>query len=120
MPFAYPTGRLLDCASLHKRAATAPPARTEGQGTGLDLRDRRELNRGFGDGLARAFELALTPAVFGGLGLLLDRATGTVPVFAIVFLLLAFVGMGIRMWYGYDHEMRRHEREATWRQGRHG
>jgi F0F1-type ATP synthase assembly protein I len=46
----------------------------------VDLREqraRRELNNGFGDALSRAFELAATPAIFGGIGWLLDRWLGT-------------------------------------------
>ncbi|MEY2431858.1 MAG: hypothetical protein QOC92_1583, partial [Acidimicrobiaceae bacterium] len=34
----------------------------------MDLRDRRELNNGFGNALARAVELTLSPVIFGFLG----------------------------------------------------
>ena len=42
---------------------------------------RRELNNGFGEALAKAFELAVTPAIFAFLGHLLDRRLGTSPLF---------------------------------------
>lgn len=80
----------------------------------MDLRQRQELNRGFGDGLARAFELAVTPLVFAAIGYGLDRLLGTGPVLAWVLGTLAVIGMFVRLWYGYDLEMRRHESEGTW------
>ncbi len=80
----------------------------------MDLRQRQELNRGFGDGLARAFELAVTPVVFGLIGYGLDSLLGIVPVLTVVLAVLAVVGMFVRLWYGYDVEMRRHEREGAW------
>ena len=69
---------------------------------------QREIYQGFGDTLALAFELALTPALFGGLGYLLDRWLGTLPGFTLGMFLLAVVGLFIRMWYGYDTRMRAH------------
>ena len=75
----------------------------------MDLRDRQELNRGLGDSLAVAFELAATTAIFFGLGWFVDDKAGTRPLFMIVLSLLALVGQGIKMWYVYDAQMRRHE-----------
>lgn len=80
----------------------------------MDLRERRELMNGFGDGLAVAFEFAVTPAVFAGLGHLLDRRLGLVPLFTIVLLAFGVVGMFLKMWFAYDHRMRVVEREAVW------
>jgi hypothetical protein len=80
----------------------------------VDLRQRQELNRGFGDGLARAFELAVTPVVFGFIGFGIDRLLGIQPVFTSALAVLAVIGMFIRLWYGYDLEMRRHESEGKW------
>ncbi len=77
----------------------------------MDLRDKQELNRGFGDTLARAFELAATTAIFGGFGFLLDRWLGIIPVFTLILGAFAVIGQFVRMWYGYDAEMRRHEAE---------
>lgn len=70
---------------------------------------RRDLNRGFGEAMGRAVEIALTPALFGFLGWFLDRWLGTSPVFLVVLLVFAFAGMLVRAWAGYDTEMRRHE-----------
>lgn len=80
----------------------------------MDLRERRELNRGFGDTLARAFEFAAAPAVFGALGYLADGALGTKPVITIIAVVLAFVGAFVRFWYGYDAEMKIREAEGPW------
>lgn len=84
----------------------------------VDLRDKQELNRGFGDTLARAFELAATTAVFGFFGWLLDRWIGTTPLFMLVLGTFAIVGQFVRMWFTYDAEMRRHEEELPSRRNR--
>jgi F0F1-type ATP synthase assembly protein I len=89
----------------------------DGDGAGRDtdhFRERRALNKGLGDGMARAFELAITPVIFGGLGWLVDRWLGSAPWFLIVFVVFAFAGMFVRMWVGYDTEMRRHENQMAW------
>lgn len=80
----------------------------------MDLRERRELNNGFGDGLAHAFELAVTPAIFGFLGHLVDRALHTGFVAALVAFLLAVVGMFVKSWYAYDAEMKAREADTPW------
>jgi hypothetical protein len=66
---------------------------------------------GSDDGLVRAIELVLTPLVFAGVGLLLDKAFGTTPVLTIVLAAVALVGKVAAEWYRYDHRMRRHEDE---------
>jgi F0F1-type ATP synthase assembly protein I len=76
--------------------------------------ERRALNKGFGDGMSRSVELALTPVIFGGLGWLIDRWLGTFPMVLLVFVVFAFAGMFVRMWIGYDNEMRRHENKLAW------
>ena len=80
----------------------------------MDLRSRRETYNGFGEALARGFEFAVTPAIFGGIGWLLDRQFGTTPLFLLLLIVFGFVGMFVRMWLGYDTEMRRHEANAPW------
>lgn len=82
------------------------------------LAAKRDLNRGFGDALSRATEIALLPAVFGFLGWLIDRWLGTSPAFLIGLLVFAFAGMLVRTWVGYDSEMRRHENELAWNKHR--
>jgi len=73
-----------------------------------------ELYNGAGEGMARAFELALTPAIIGGFGYLLDRWLGLLPVLTIVFFLVAMVGLVARLWYAYDAEMKLHENAGPW------
>lgn len=82
-----------------------------------ELSAQRELNRGFGDGMSRAVELAITPLVFGGLGWLLDSWLGTSPAFTVGLAVFAVVGMFLRLWYGYDLEMKRHESRLAERGG---
>ena len=80
----------------------------------MDLRDRQELYNGFGDGLARAFELAVTPAVFGLLGWGIDSVVGTFPLFTILLALFAVSGVGYMAWVRYEQDMQRHEADAVW------
>jgi F0F1-type ATP synthase assembly protein I len=71
----------------------------------------RQLNRSFGTTLSRAFEFAAVVGLFLFFGWLLDRAIGTQPLFMIVLTVFALAGQGVRMWYAYDAEMRKHEAE---------
>lgn len=80
----------------------------EGDDRGANA-DRRALNRGFGDALARAFELAITPTIFGFLGWLIDRRLGTAPLFMLALGLFTVVYVGWRMMTGYDAAMREQE-----------
>jgi F0F1-type ATP synthase assembly protein I len=73
--------------------------------------DRHQTYQGLGNGFSRAFELGLTPAIFGLLGFGLDRLLGTTPWFTILMAVLGLVGVFLRMWYGYDAEMRAHEEQ---------
>jgi len=83
-------------------------------GDGSAEGDRADLYRGFGEGLSRAFELALTPAIIGGIGYGLDRWLGVVPVLTIVFFLAGIGGLFARMWYGYEDRMRAIDASAPW------
>jgi Putative F0F1-ATPase subunit Ca2+/Mg2+ transporter len=76
---------------------------------GLDLEQRRELNNGFGDSLAKAVELTLTPAVFGFLGHLLDNRLGTNPIFLLLFTLFTFGYVAWKSWGSYERRMQEHE-----------
>ena len=64
----------------------------------MDLRERRELNNGFGNALSRAVELVVTPMIFGFFGYLLDGKLGTWPLFMLLF--FAFV-QGYTLWKQY-------------------
>jgi F0F1-type ATP synthase assembly protein I len=81
----------------------------------VELHSRnRDLYNGFGDGLARAFELALTPALFGGLGWLLDHWLGLAPLLTIVLFLFGVAGTSYMAWFRYEAEMRRVEADKPW------
>ena len=64
----------------------------------MELRDRQDLNNGFGNALSRAVELAVTPIIFGFLGYLLDGKLGTRPVFMLVLFVFVF---GYTLWKHY-------------------
>jgi F0F1-type ATP synthase assembly protein I len=75
----------------------------------MGLSERRELHEGFGEALSRAFELVVTPVIFGFFGWLLDGWLGTRPLF--MFLLFALV-LGYEIWklyVAYGAEMERHQ-----------
>lgn len=78
-----------------------------------------ELYNGAGEGLSRAFELALTPAIIGGFGYLLDRWLGLMPVLTIVFFLVAMAGLMARMYYSYDAQMKHYDAAAPWAPANH-
>ena len=75
----------------------------------------RALYNGFGNTLARAFELVVTPALFAVIGHFIDRWLGTGFVFTLALTVFCVVGMSIRMVYGYIDAMKQHEAEAVWR-----
>jgi hypothetical protein len=72
----------------------------------------------FGQGFSRAFELAVTPALFGLLGYGLDQWLGTLPVFTAILSLVALVGMMLRTWYGYCYRMEALEAQGPWARNR--
>jgi F0F1-type ATP synthase assembly protein I len=75
----------------------------------LDLLARRELNNGFGESLAKAFELVVTPGIFGFLGWLLDHRVGTTPLFTLLFTLIVFGYVCWKLWGSYERQMQAHE-----------
>ena len=84
----------------------------------MEPRDsQRDTYNGFGDSLARAFELAVTPAIFGAFGYWLDGKFGIRPVLMITLSLVTLITMGIRTIVGYDQQMRRHDAEGAWSKG---
>ena len=58
-------------------------------------------DNGFGDGMAAAFEMVVTPAIFGVLGFLLDRAIGTTPIFTLVLSVVVLTYMVWKLWTQY-------------------
>jgi hypothetical protein len=75
----------------------------------FDLAAKRQLNRGYSDGLSRALEIVLMPLIFGFIGHLVDGWLGTGPGFMIGRGAFAGTGLFVRFWLGYDREMRAHE-----------
>lgn len=76
-------------------------------------RSRGEVNRGLDDGLSKAFELALTPAICGVLGWLLDQRLEVTPLFTLIAFFLGVIGTSISLWSRYDATMRVQEAEAA-------
>ncbi len=77
--------------------------------SGLDLEQRRELNNGFGDSLAKAVELVTTPLIFGLLGYLLDSRLDTKPLFTLFLALFSFGYLVWKTWGTYEKRMQEHE-----------
>ena len=75
-------------------------------------------NRGYGDAMGRGLELALTLAVLSGIGWLIDRQAGTTPLFTAILSVVGFAGISVKLWIGYDLEMRRHDEGAVWNRGK--
>ena len=78
--------------------------------------ETREMRQGFSDAFAAAFELVVTPAIFGFLGWLLDGRLGTTPIFtvALVVIALAYSSWRLAHDYGESLERARAERRAAW------
>lgn len=65
------------------------------------------------DTLGRGMDIALTLAVFLGLGWLVDRWLGVFPLFTIALVLLAATGTFVRLRYTYEATMQRLEAERA-------
>ncbi|MGI8664265.1 MAG: hypothetical protein ACR2LQ_13810 [Acidimicrobiales bacterium] len=77
----------------------------------VDLQGRRELNQGFGDSLARAFELVLTPVLMGAIGWFVDSRIGTKPFVALGLFLFTVVYLFWKLFARYDSAMKAKEAE---------
>lgn len=75
--------------------------------------DRRDLYNGFGDTLARAFEVVFTPLVFGVIGYWIDGRTHTRPLFALTFGILVLVYTLWKLAKGYMTAMEAEERKVV-------
>jgi F0F1-type ATP synthase assembly protein I len=80
----------------------------------MNLRAIREVNTGFGDGLAAAFEMVATPVIFAFIGHLLDDRFGTGRVFLLSFGLLVFGYMIWKLVARYSAEMDAHQAAGPW------
>ena len=84
----------------------------------MDLRDRQALYDGFGNALALAVEIVVTPLLFALGGWFLDRAVGTTPLFTVMLGVFAAIGLAIRMYYQYRDAMAREEEGKPWTRSR--
>jgi F0F1-type ATP synthase assembly protein I len=74
---------------------------------------RRSAQAGGVEGIGQGTEIAVSLLVFLGIGFLVDRLAGTMPVFMIAFTVFCAVGQFIRMWFGYDAKMQSLEAERA-------
>jgi hypothetical protein len=74
----------------------------------VNLKSVRDVNTGFGDGLAAAFEMLAGPAIFGFLGHLLDQKLGIGPVFLLTFSITVFAYQCWKLFNRYNAEMDKH------------
>ncbi|MBI03683.1 MAG: hypothetical protein CL468_06595 [Acidimicrobiaceae bacterium] len=79
--------------------------------------ETREMKQGFGDAFAAAFELVVTPGIFGFLGWLVDGRLGLFPVFTVAFsvITLAYASWRLARSYGESLDRALVERRAAWR-----
>jgi F0F1-type ATP synthase assembly protein I len=80
----------------------------------VEPRERQATYNGFGDALAHATELVVTPLLFALAGYGLDRLFGTGPVLAIVLGLVGVLGVAIKSYYEYAARMAREEEGKPW------
>jgi F0F1-type ATP synthase assembly protein I len=80
----------------------------------LKVPNARQFQQGPGDPLSKAFELVVTPAIFGFLGFLLDRWLGTVPLFTALLSVFTLSYLVWRLYADYTAEMERHDRDKPW------
>ena len=79
--------------------------------------ETREMKQGFGDAFAAAFELVVTPAIFGFLGWLVDGRLDLFPVFTVAFAVvtLAYASWRLARTYGASLDQALADRRAAWR-----
>lgn len=85
-----------------------------------DLHQRWLLRNAFAQRESRGTELVAVPVVAGLLGYGLDRWIGTMPLLTIVLVVLALAAQVVKLYYGYEEEMRKHEADAPWKLQRRG
>jgi F0F1-type ATP synthase assembly protein I len=100
--------------AAHTGAAGDVGASGERKQVGERWAERRSLNNAFGEALAYAFEFAVTPVLFAGLGWLIDQWLGTAPVFTVVLAGFGFVGVCVRTAYRYMEKVKLDEEGKPW------
>lgn len=61
-----------------------------------------------------SFELVVSPLILALIGYGLDRWIGTTPWLTVLFAIVGLVGAVVKIYYGYEVEMRQHEAEGPW------
>ena len=64
-------------------------------------------------GLGHGAEIAFGVLIFFLIGFTIDHFAGTTPVFMIVMTVFSCVGNFVKMWFGYDTQMKRLEEERA-------
>ena len=64
-------------------------------------------------GLGHGAEMAFGVLVFFLIGFAIDYFAGTTPLFMIVMTVFSCVGHFVKMWFGYDSQMKRLEAERA-------
>jgi hypothetical protein len=80
----------------------------------VQLSERRQLNNAAGDAITKAFELVLTPAIFGLVGYGIDRWLGTSPLFTLSLAIVVFLYQCWRLFSVYSDAMDRHAAAGNW------
>lgn len=73
------------------------------------FRIKREQQRTIGDTLGQGVDIVGTVLVFFGIGWLLDRWLGTMPLFMVLLTVVAAVGKVVLMLVRYNQVMEEHE-----------
>jgi F0F1-type ATP synthase assembly protein I len=81
----------------------------------VDTDGKRELYSGFGNAMGMAVELAGAPIIFGLFGWWLDHRLGTGHLLFLLLTLFAVVGLAVKTYYTYVHQMDQHEAGQPWK-----
>lgn len=104
-----------------RRAAVRPAMDrvpgAEVDGTGPEGRPPSWME-GFGNGMAQAVTLVVTPVLFGLAGALLDRWLGTRPALMLALGAFGFAGTFVSTYYRFKADLERAEADKPWRRGR--
>ena len=84
----------------------------------MDLRQQRDVSAGFGDGLSQAFELVVTPAIFGVVGFFIDRWLGTTLVFTLGLVALVVAYEVWKLVLAYSADIDKAEADKPWMHSR--
>jgi len=67
----------------------------------VDSRDQRQIRKSAGDGLAAAFEMVVTPALFGLLGWYIDSLVGLFPLFTLLLAAIVLAYESYKLYVSY-------------------